>query len=147
MRSFIRLTRFTPLIFSALVLSALTAAPAGASPQGGLTQGSGSSFLDTDTFRCVIREFRPNGAVKVEQPDGRVHYLNLTRKVPIRARHKEDFDGRKKLRLSDLRVGQRLEVTHVKNTDAVLRIKVLRPKKKDEGHTGGDADRSPEDGG
>ena len=83
-------------------------------------------------IRCSIQEIEELGRIYVEDAADRSRYwIQLPSSVKIRAAHRESFGGRKKLKLRDLEVGQRLVVTLRQRDDEILKVQVrppLRPR-------------------
>ena len=81
----------------------------------------------TETMKCVVTAIREDGTVMVrDKPGAPEHPLLLTAKTKVSAQDKQAFDGRKKLELADLEVGQMLRVTHRPATGETVKIKVLK---------------------
>jgi len=110
----------TFLLSTQALASGSSGAPASASvPQDPLTV--------TETMKCIVTAVRQDGTVMVRDRKGEPeHPLRLTAKTRLSAQDKQAFDGRKKLDLADLAIGQSLRVTLRPATGEVTRIKVLK---------------------
>lgn len=81
----------------------------------------------TETMKCRITAIEADGTILVQDEGSEeAHPLAYSQKTRITAQRKKDFDGRRKLELSDLVVGQDLKVTHRPATGEVLQVKVLK---------------------
>ena len=118
-------------IFLVCVLSLLLATQVMASGSSGGYSGGGSassgSMTVTQTHKCIITYIRADGTVMVQdKPGAPEHPLRFSKKTKLSAQDKKQFDGRKKLDVADLKVGQELKVTHRPASGEVLKIKVLK---------------------
>ncbi|MDA8016347.1 MAG: hypothetical protein MPN21_02765 [Thermoanaerobaculia bacterium] len=81
----------------------------------------------TEVMKCTVTRIAENGSVYIRdgegQPERLLSYSEDTRFV---AQKKKEFDGRKRLGIEDLKVGQRLRVTVRPATQEVVRVKVLK---------------------
>lgn len=76
-------------------------------------------------IKCHLRDIQELGRIYVQDVGGgNPYWIQLPDAVKIRAASKADFDGRKKLNLEDLEVGQRLELTLRKKDDEILVVRV-----------------------
>ena len=79
-------------------------------------------------IRCSIQEIEELGRIYVEDASDRSRYwIQLPTSVKIRAVHRQSFGGRKKLKLKDLEVGQRLVLTLRQRDDEILKVQVRPP--------------------
>ena len=77
-------------------------------------------------LKCTITEIRPGQILRIlDDETEQVHLLEFTPSIPLQAKNKKDFDGRKKLGFEDLAVGQRIKLTYKIATNEILKIKVL----------------------
>jgi len=77
-------------------------------------------------LKCTITEIRPDQVLRIlDEETEQVHLLEFTPSIPLKARNKKDFDGRKKLEFEDLAVGQRIKITYKLATNEILKIQVL----------------------
>ena len=101
-----------------------------ASGSVGLPQGAPAAvdpLTVTETMKCRITAIEADGTILVQDEGSEEsHPLAYGQKTRITAQRKKDFDGRRKLELSDLAVGQNLKVTHRPATGEVLQVKVLK---------------------
>lgn len=78
------------------------------------------------SMKFVVHEVGENRTVVLidderEQP----HRIQLSESIPLLAKSKKAFQGRKKLEFGDLEVGQRVKVTFATDSGEILRLKVL----------------------
>ena len=74
---------------------------------------------------CHLREVQELGRIYVQELSGApAYWIQLPDDVRIRAVRKADFDGRRKLKLEDLKAGQRLKLTLRKTHDEILVVRV-----------------------
>lgn len=103
----------------------------------GLAWGSGSSGVPgssasapptpvTQTIKCEVVQVKDGQVYVVADRDNRPFILPLDEDTKITAQDKKAFDGRKKLVVEDLQVGQALRVTTVPTTRQVVRVRVLK---------------------
>lgn len=86
-----------------------------------------SPHLVTQTLRCVITEIHRDGTILMKPVEGdRITMARVHHKTKIRARNKNDFEGRKKLELSDLKPGQTVKVTTAAADGELLSVQVLK---------------------
>ncbi len=79
-------------------------------------------------IKCSIQEIEELGRIYVEDAADRSRYwIQLPSAVKIRAAHRQSFGGRKKLKLKDLEIGQRLVVTLRQRDDQILKVQVRPP--------------------
>lgn len=77
-------------------------------------------------LKCTITEVRPGQVLRIlDEKTERVHLVEFTPSIPLQAKNKASFDGRKKLTFEDLAVGQRIKLTYKIATNEILKIKVL----------------------
>ena len=85
-----------------------------------------SATAVTAHLKCTITEVRPDQVLRIlDEETERVHLLEFTPAIPLQAKNKAAFDGRKNLGFEDLAVGQRIKVTYKIATHEILKIKVL----------------------
>lgn len=85
-----------------------------------------SATAITAHLKCTITEVRPGQVLRIlDEETERVHLLEFTPSIPLQAKNKKDFDGRKNLDFGDLTVGQRIKLTYKIATNEILKIKVL----------------------
>ncbi len=120
-----------------------TIKPPPKSPPGSATPWSAPERFDPDnipktdgpeeaerlrSLKCHIREIEELGRLYVEDAIDRSHYwIQLSNKVKIRAADPASFDGRKKLKVEDLAIGQRLVVTVRTKDEEILKVEVRPP--------------------
>lgn len=63
--------------------------------------------------------------VLIDEDQERPHRIQLSEDVPLTAKSKKDFEGRKDLDFGDLAVGQRLKVTFSADSGKIIRVKIL----------------------
>ncbi len=110
-----------------LLLVTLAVLPAAASAPASIPEGADANMPTSITaeFRLEIAEVRDDSTVVFLDEDNMEHAVQLDDTVKIRARKKKDFDGRKRLGLADLRVGQKVKVTVFVADGAIRSITVL----------------------
>ena len=88
---------------------------------------TGASATDVVAhLKCTITEIRPGQVLRIlDEKTEQVHLLEFTPSIPLQAKNKADFEGRKKLNFEDLAVGQRIKMTYKVATNEILKIKVL----------------------
>lgn len=75
----------------------------------------------------VITGLGPDNQMKLLDPrTEREVVLKLTDAVPLRARSKKQFDGRKQLAWDDLAKGQKIRLTFRPDDGAIIRLTVLK---------------------
>jgi len=79
------------------------------------------------SFRCEIQQVEEQGRLYVVELAGRreEYWIQLPNEIKIVTSTPQRFDGRKKLKVEDLEVGQRIEVT-VRGEDTIRKVRVLR---------------------
>jgi len=104
----------------------------GSTPNQGATQGpselptGASATAVVAHLKCTITEVRPGQVLRIlDDETERVHLLEFTPSIPLQAKNKKSFDGRKDLDFEDLAVGQRIKITYKIATNEILKIKVL----------------------
>jgi hypothetical protein len=125
--------RRTALIAIAILLISGSPYLEGSTPNQGATQGphelptaGASATTVTAHLKCTITEVRPGQVLRIlDEETERVHLLEFTPAIPLQAKNKAAFDGRKQLDFEDLAVGQRIKVTYKIATNEILKIKVL----------------------
>jgi len=81
----------------------------------------------TRSVDLVITDLGPDHQVRLLDPrTERVVTLKLTDSVPLRARSKNEFDGRKRLAWEDLAKGQKVRLTFRPNDGVIIRLTVLK---------------------
>lgn len=90
---------------------------------------TGASATDVVAhLKCTITEIRPGQVLRIlDEETEQVHLLEFTPTIPLQAKNKKDFEGRKNLSFEDLAVGQRIKMTYKIATNEILKIKVLDP--------------------
>ncbi len=121
---------------SALLLAPLTVPAAVQASVGGVTVQDDHPFEteagqpDAQVIRSVdlvIADLGPDNQVKLIDPrTEREMVLKLTDAVPLRARSKKQFDGRKQLAFDDLAKGQKIRLSFRPNDGAIIRLTVLK---------------------
>ncbi len=128
MRHWILLAAFTLLVLPT------SAAFASGSSGAAIPVGAGGGeqpFAVTKSLKCTVLEVRADNLIKVrDDASGDVHLVQLSKRIPIKAQDKKQFDGRKKLQPDDLQAGHRILVTKRTDINAVVRIKVLKNQEK-----------------
>jgi len=77
-------------------------------------------------LKCTITEVRPGQVLRIlDDETEQVHLLEFTPSIPLQAKSKKSFDGRKDLDFEDLAVGQRIKITYKIATNEILKIKVI----------------------
>ncbi|MEM1206656.1 MAG: hypothetical protein AAGN66_25700 [Acidobacteriota bacterium] len=85
--------------------------------------------LVTQTTKVRLTEIAEQGRLRVVDPKTEeVGWIQIGEDTEMRAQKKKDFDGRRKLELADLAVGQMLRITHMPETGQIVRIQVLKKK-------------------
>jgi len=85
-----------------------------------------SATAVTAHLKCTITEIQPGQVLRIlDEETERVHLLEFTPTIPLQAKNKADFDGRKVLAFEDLAVGQRIKITYKIASNEILKIKVL----------------------
>lgn len=105
----------------------------GSTPNQGATQGPSelptagpSATAVTAHLKCTITEVRPGQVLRIlDEETEQVHLLEFTPSIPLQAKNKKSFDGRKNLDFEDLAAGQRIKITYKIATKEILKIKVL----------------------
>lgn len=109
---------FAPLVALASGTSYPAAATTGAEP-----------LLVTKSMKCRLVEIGPEASFKIVDPDSELEtWIRLSDEVDLRAQDRKAFDGRRKLDLSDLAVGQMLRINYRPETGEILKVKVLRQR-------------------
>ncbi|RMH19523.1 MAG: hypothetical protein D6696_10395 [Acidobacteria bacterium] len=112
------------LLFAASVLPASTSQP-GRRPWDESDGPSSASVVRTMTV--VVQKIGPDNTLQViDKRTEEVHRIQLAGDVPIRARSKKDFDGRRKLTFADLAVGQRIKLTYRAADGKIVSLKVVK---------------------
>ena len=95
--------------------------------------GFGAQHYDrVGSMRCVIRGIDAPGRLFVEdEADGRRHWVTVPDSAKVLAGHRNraPFDGRKKLTIDDLAVGQRIQVSSLNRNGKIVTVRVIRPDK------------------
>jgi hypothetical protein len=85
-----------------------------------------SATAVTAHLKCTITELRPGQVLRIlDEETEQVHLLEFTPSIPLEAKNKKTFDGRKRLDYEDLAIGQRIKITYKIATNEILKIKVL----------------------
>lgn len=127
MKKTILTTLILSLVFSGVILA--SGSSSGPSPARD-SFSEQAALRVTHTVQCVVTEIRADGTILVRDSQERpAHALPYGKKTRFMAQSKKDFDGRKKLAATDLKVGQKIKVTLVPETMEVLRVKVLKASK------------------
>ncbi len=80
----------------------------------------------TDHLKCVITEVRDNRVVQIwDEASQSRHLIRIAENVPIKARQKARFAGRKQIAFADLEVGHRIKVTYLTGDGSIVRVKVI----------------------
>ncbi len=80
-------------------------------------------------LRCQILEVQELGRLYVQDDSGiDPYWIQLPPDVKIRTLYRKSFNGRKKLTIDDLEVGQHLVVTLKDGTDEIVKV-MVRPAK------------------
>ena len=110
-----------------LLLLTFAALPVTASAPATVPTGADANMPTSITadFQLEISEVRDDSTVVFLDENQAQHVVQLDDTVKIRARKKRDFNGRKKLGLADLRVGQKVKVTVFVADGAIRSITVL----------------------
>ena len=88
----------------------------------------GGRARQLDSIRGVIHDLEELGRLFIEDAaDGSQYWIQLPDSVKIRAADRKLFGGRKQLKLEDLEIGQRIELTLRKSTGEILKLVVRRP--------------------
>ena len=85
----------------------------------------------TRMLRVVVTKVENGGVVlhmRNEADDSQEIVVRIPETLRIRAQDKKAFDGRKKLNITDLQVGQRLRVTVLPSEQRIVSLVVLKPK-------------------
>ena len=78
------------------------------------------------TMKFVVHEVGTNRTlVLVDEDQERPHRIQLSENIPLTAKSKKEFQGRKKLEFGDLAVGQRVKVTFKSESGEIVRVKIL----------------------
>ena len=113
-----------------LALFCLGVAPAFASGSTGLPKAAPmpvDPLTVTEVMKCRITAIEDDGTILVQDEGAEdTHPLAYNQRTRFTAQRKKDFDGRRKLELGDLAVGQMLKVTHRPATGEILQVKVLK---------------------
>ncbi len=83
------------------------------------------------SIRCEIQQVEEQGRLYVVEIAGRrdEYWIQLPNEIKIVTSAPQSFDGRKKLKIEDLEVGQRIDVT-VRGEDEIRKVRVLRASPK-----------------
>ena len=105
-------------------LPAVASGPSRPVPPSPSSSGSSFEAVTTTQFRVleINPELRGLRVLDVRSEEERV--VQILPKVPIRAKNKRDFGGRKKLKFEDIAVGQELLITSVLATGEITRVRV-----------------------
>jgi len=125
--------RRTALIAIAVLLFVGSPDLEGSTPNQGATRGPSelptagpSATAVTAHLKCTITEIRPGQVLRIlDEETEQVHLLEFTPSIPLQAKNKKSFDGRKDLDFEDLAAGQRIKITYKIATNEILKIKVL----------------------
>lgn len=120
--------RKTTLILIALFLCAGVASASTPSPGGNPWDGETmpSHTAVTKSVTLVVKDIEDGHTLRafdVRSEEELVIQMNDD--VKIKARRKKDFDGRKRLAISDLAPGQKLKVTYRAEDGKILEVKIL----------------------
>lgn len=123
--------------FAILTLLLLTTLPAFASGPNSPSPNAAGAFpedplLVTETVRCRVVDVRDDGTILVND-DGTIKRLNYDETTSVWAQKKKNWDGRKKLAIADIAVGQELKVTVQPASGKVLKVKVKKPEEGTQG--------------
>lgn len=122
------------IVLVATVVLLLTGLPGleGSTPNQGVSDApqelptGASATAVVGHVKCTITEIRPGQVLRIlDDETEQVHLLEFTPSIPLQAKNKKAFDGRKKLAFEDLAVGQRIKITYKLATNEILKIKVL----------------------
>jgi hypothetical protein len=126
--------RRTALVATAVLL--LTGLPGleGSTPNQGVSDApdelptGASATAVVGHLKCTITEIRPGQVLRIlDDETEQVHLVEFSPSIPLQAKNKKDFEGRKKLDFEDLAIGQRIKMTYKVATNEILKIKVLDP--------------------
>lgn len=124
---------FTPRPLLVLFLAFTLLAPAvmwasGTSYPSAATT-SNDPLLVTKSLKVRLVEVGPEQSFKIVDTDSEIEtWIQVSEDTNLRAQDRKAFDGRRKLELSDLQVGQMLRINYRPATGEILRIKVLRER-------------------
>lgn len=79
----------------------------------------------TGSVECVVVEVRDDRTLVVRDDQEREHVVQIPEKAKIRAEHRREFDGRRKLEFGQLRAGHELKLTYLTENGEIVRVKVL----------------------
>ena len=118
---------FATLALSLLLTPQLLASGSSGTPGPTAAPAARDPLTVTATMKCTITTIKEAGTIMVRDGQGEPeHAMDVDHRTRVMAQDKNAFDGRKKLKIADLAVGQELKVTHRPATGEVLRIKVLK---------------------
>lgn len=107
------------------VASASTPSPGG-NPWDGETMPSATAVTKTATI--VVKSVEKDRTLRAFDTRSEEELvLQLAADVPLKAKRKKDFDGRKTLTFDDLEPGQRLRLTYRADDGRIVGITVLPP--------------------
>ena len=110
-----------------LLLLCSSHALASSSSSSGAATSSFEALDVTETVRVVVSEIRPDGQIIVRDlKKETAMLLPYDKKTRIYAQNKKEFDGRRKLAASDLKVGHQLKVTYRPGSGEIVKVKVLK---------------------
>ena len=85
------------------------------------------SAFATQVLKCLVTKVEPGGIVHLLPEKAEVAVaVPIDEKVRIRAQNRKEFDGRRKLSVSDLRKGQRLRVSFMPQQERIVSLVVLK---------------------
>ena len=84
------------------------------------------AFQAAKTMKCVVRQVAAPDLIQLlDLKTGEETVFKFAKKVRLRARHKNAFDGRKKLTFADLAAGQEVKIAFRPHTGEIFSLKVL----------------------
>ena len=122
--------KLQPALFASLIAVSVVPAIAVASSPTSVSPDFGeiSPTSITVVLNCEIVEVQPeDGTILLrELESGSEKAITIADGIKIRARHKKDFGGRRKLAFRDLIAGQKVKVTINRESGAITQIAVLK---------------------
>ena len=123
-----RLRSIVVIALAVALLAPVTALASGTSYPSAATASS-EPLLVTKSLKCRLVEIGPEASFKIVDPDSELEtWIRLSEETNLRAQDRKAFDGRRKLELSDLAVGQMLRINYRPETGEILKVKVLRER-------------------
>ncbi len=99
----------------------------GGNPWDGETMPSATEVTKTATM--VVKSVEQDRTLRlIDSRSEEEMVIQLAADVPLKAKRKKDFDGRKELAFDDLEAGQRIRLTYRAEDGRIVGITVLPPR-------------------